>query len=131
MPPFSFDTNQSGMAMKKLNFLWTIFLLVMFVSLGNLQAQTTYVIQTYPNGAKYVGEFKNGKQHGHGTYTYLYGDEYVGEFSNGKRHGKGTMTYSSGMKYIGAWKDGREHGQGTKTYSDGDEVNGIWKMENQ
>ena len=131
MPPFSFDTNQSGMAMKKLNFLWTIFLLVMFVSLGNLQAQTTYVIQTYSDGAKYVGEFKNGKQHGHGTYTYLYGDKYVGEFSNGKRHGKGTMTYSSGMKYIGAWKDGREHGQGTKTYSDGDEVNGIWKMENQ
>ena len=107
MPPFSFDTNQSGMAMKKLNFLWTIFLLVMFVSLGNLQAQTTYVIQTYPNGAKYVGEFKNGKRHGQGILTYSDGAKYVGEFKNGKQHGHGTYTYLYGDKYVGEFSNGK------------------------
>ena len=93
--------------MKKQNLWWTIPFLMMFLSLGTLQAQTTYKTQTYQDGTKYVGEFKNGK-----------------------RHGNGTMTYSSGMKYLGEWKDGREHGHGTRTYPDGDEVKGVWKMEN-
>ena len=48
--------------MKKQNLWWTVLLLMMFVSLGTLQAQTTYETITYPSGAKYVGEFKNGKR---------------------------------------------------------------------
>ena len=72
--------------MKKQNYCWTILLLMMSVSLGTLQAQTTYKTQTYSDSAKYLGEYKDGKQHGKGTYTYLYGDKYVGEFKNGKRN---------------------------------------------
>ena len=88
--------------MKKQNYCWTILLLMMSVSLGTLQAQTTYKIQTYPDGSKYAGEFKNGK-----------------------RHGKGTKTYSDGMKYVGKQKDGFEHGKGSRTYSDGDEMKDV------
>ena len=33
--------------------------------------QGTY---TYPNGEKYVGEWKDGEQNGQGTYTYPNGD---------------------------------------------------------
>ena len=51
---------------------------------------------TFPNGAKYVGEFKNDKWHGQGTYSYANGDKYVGEFKDGKRNGQGTYTYADG-----------------------------------
>ena len=61
--------------MKKQNYCWTILLLMMSVSLGTLQAQTTYKTQTYPDGSKYAGEFKNGKRHGQGNWTYSDGDE--------------------------------------------------------
>ena len=40
---------------------------------------------TYPDGEKYVGDFKNDKPNGQGTYTWKNGDEYVGEWKNGKR----------------------------------------------
>ena len=43
---------------------------------------------TWSNGEKYVGEYKDGKKHGQGTYTYgkgkWEGDKYVGEFKDGK-----------------------------------------------
>ena len=34
------------------------------------------------------------------------GDKYVGEYKNGKRHGQGTYTYPIGDKYVGEWKKG-------------------------
>ena len=34
-------------------------------------------------GDKYLGQFKDGKMHGQGTYTYLNGDRYIGYFKNG------------------------------------------------
>jgi len=47
-------------------------------------------------GGKYVGEWKDGKQHGHGTYTYSNGNKYVGEFKDGLSNGQGTLTYGKG-----------------------------------
>jgi hypothetical protein len=32
--------------------------------------------------------------------------EYVGEFKDGKRNGRGTYTYPNGKKLIGEFKDG-------------------------
>ena len=34
------------------------------------------------------------------------GDNYVGEFRNDKRHGRGTYTKSNGRVYEGTWEDG-------------------------
>ena len=51
---------------------------------------------TWANGKKYVGEWKNDKYHGNGTMTYSRGDKYVGEYKDGKRNGKGTYTFASG-----------------------------------
>ena len=45
-----------------------VFLLMMFVSLGTLQAQTTYKTQTYSDSAKYLGEYKDGKKIGEWVY---------------------------------------------------------------
>jgi len=36
------------------------------------------------DGRKYVGEWKNGKKHGQGTYAFANGDKYVGEYKDGK-----------------------------------------------
>ena len=91
---------------------------------GKQHGQGTY---TTANGDKYVGEFKYGKSHGQGTLTYANGDKYVGEWKDGKSHGQGTYTYANGDKYVGEWKDGNKHGQGTYTYADGRVEEGIWE----
>ena len=67
--------------------------------------------QTYEDGSAYVGEFKDGKKNGQGTFTFgkgkWDGDKYVGEWKNGKQNGLGTYTWSDGRKYVGEWKDGK------------------------
>ena len=52
----------------------------------------------FPNGDKYIGEFKYHTQNGQGTYTWIKGDKYVGYYKDGKRHGQGTITYADGRK---------------------------------
>ena len=47
---------------------------------------------------KYVGDYKDNKQHGQGTYTYANGDVHVGEFKDDKAQGQGT--YTSSVKSI-------------------------------
>ena len=83
--------------------------------------------ETYPNGDKYEGGFKDGKYHGQGTYTYASGAKYEGGFKDGKYHGQGTYTYASGAKYEGEWKDDKQHAQGTYTYPNGDKYEGQFK----
>ena len=65
---------------------------------------------TFFDGRKYVGEFRDDKRNGQGTFTYPNGEEagiYVGEFRDGKRNGQGTYTWRSGWKFVGEWKDGK------------------------
>ena len=70
--------------MKRQNLWWVVLLLMMFVSLGTLQAQTTYETITYPNGEKYVGEYKDDKFHGQGTYTWPDGRAKSGIWKDGE-----------------------------------------------
>ena len=77
--------------------------------------------------SSYVGEFKEGKRHGNGTYIYINGDKYVGEFKDNKRHGHGTYHHTSGNKYVGEYKDGKKHGQGTVTFANGDKFVGTFR----
>ena len=62
-----------------------------------------------------------------GDLTLLNGDQYVGEWKNGKEHGQGTITWVDGAQYVGEWKDGLFHGQGTYTHANGDQEEGIWE----
>ena len=82
---------------------------------------------THPNGTKYVGEWKDGKQEGNGTLTFSDGRKYVGEWKDGERNGQGTWTSPDGTKYVGEWKNGISNGQGTVTYNDGRKYVGEFK----
>jgi hypothetical protein len=90
------------------------------------------------NGDKYVGEFRDNKYHGQGTYYFLAnnqfkGDEYVGEFRDGRIIGQGTYYHSAnnqfkGDEYVGEFRDGKRHGQGIYTFADGKPPQeGIWE----
>ena len=82
-------------------------------------------ISIYPGGAKYVGEFKDYKPNGYGTFVWTNGDKYYGEWKSGKSHGNGTKIWKDGRKYLGKFKDdklhwkGTRHGEGIFIYSDG------------
>ena len=82
---------------------------------------------TWPDGSKYVGEFKDDKRNGQGTFTFANGDKYVGEYKDGQRNGQGTLTFASGNKYVGEFKDGNFNGQGTFTWPDGSKYVGEYK----
>ena len=83
---------------------------------NKLNGQGTF---TFANGDIYVGEFRDDKRHGQGTYTFANGHIYVGEFRDGKFNGQGTLTYADGSTYVGEHRDGKFNGQGTYTYADG------------
>ena len=66
---------------------------------------------TWADGEKYVGEWKDDKRHGQGTYIFgpnseWAGDKYVGMFNDSKRNGQGTYTHTDGTVEEGVWKDG-------------------------
>ena len=78
----------------------------------------------YPNGEKYVGDWKNGKYHGHGTFTSRDGFVYVGKYKDGERKGHGTFTSFEGDKYVGEFKD-EKFWNGTTYEIDGN-IFGWW-----
>lgn len=105
----------------------------------------------FSNGDKYVGQVRDGKPNGRGTYFYGPSDEkkrksYEGSFVEGKRHGYGTCLYHDDVywkrvegewrndlaegrgraetkngTYIGNFSGGTYQGQGTLTYKPGNQ----------
>ncbi len=64
---------------------------------------------------------------GNGTYIQPNGAIYVGEFKNGEIHGTGICTYPDGSQYQGTWAYRYPDGQGTKKYADGTSRTGLWR----
>ena len=87
------------------------FLLLFFCSAASAQCTSgdcrngfgTYI---YPSGARYVGQFQDGKIFGNGTCYFKDGSIYQGEWENGKPNGKGIKTFKDGRKLSGVWKKG-------------------------
>ena len=124
--------------MKKLILLSTFFISISVHALPNCPSDTSvrwdncFGTFNYTNGNKYVGEWKDDKRHGQGTFTWgpgdFYGDQYVGEWKDNLFHGQGTYTFANGDKYVGEFKDNLFHGQGTYTYyASGGKYVGEWK----
>jgi len=80
----------------------------------------------YPSGAKYVGEFRNGKINGKGILFFSNGNKYIGEWKNHYREGYGRLLYSNGDEYEGNFKGSKFHGDGVISYTSGDEYDGNW-----
>jgi len=86
---------------------------------------------TYANGDKYVGEFKNWKKHGLGTYYQLAdaghkGEKYIGEFENDDFHGLGTYLWPEGHSHRGHFKKMKPDGKGVKKLKDGTMYQGVF-----
>ena len=95
---------------KKLIFVFILLLILPLTGCKSVVKETDVekpVRIVSPNGDKYVGEFKDGKFHGQGTFTWANGDKYVGEFKNGLLNGQGTDIFVDGSKGIGEFREGR------------------------
>ncbi len=66
----------------------------------------------FPSGNKYVGNFKNKKREGQGTFFFSNGDTFEGTFLDNFQY-SGTYTYSSGAKYVGTYYAGGQEYNGT------------------
>ena len=55
----------------------------------------------------YVGDFKDGKFHGQGSYTWVNGNVYIGQWKDGAMHGQGTLTFANRDKHVGLWMHGQ------------------------
>jgi hypothetical protein len=83
---------------------------------------------TFANGNKYVGQYKDSKRSGQGTFTFADGNKYEGEWRNDKRNGQGTETFADGDKYMGEYKDNQRHGQGIEYTESGSIIKqGRWE----
>ena len=80
------------------------FLFAQCISGNCINGTGTY---NYPSGAKYIGEFKNGKMNGWGMCTYSNGSMYKGEWLNGYPHGEGKKVLANKKEWSGKWVKGR------------------------
>jgi hypothetical protein len=81
----------------------------------------------FPNGNRFVGDYKGNQMHGKGEFYWTNGNVYKGDFKNGMRHGKGDLIYYNGSKYSGDWKSGFMDGNGEYTWSNGNKHIGQFK----
>jgi hypothetical protein len=54
------------------------------------------------------------------------GSQYIGEYREDKKHGFGTFTMSDGSRYAGLWANGLQHGEGEFTSKEGNVKRGVW-----
>ncbi|WP_284637779.1 stalk domain-containing protein [Paenibacillus silviterrae] len=73
----------------------------------------------YDDGAKYIGELRNGLPHGQGKQFFNGRLRYEGGFADDKYHGTGTYYHDEGAKYVGEWKNGEQEGRGKAYANDG------------
>ena len=61
-----------------------------------------------------MGQFKEGKQEGKGTFTWANGATYEGDWKDNQRHGRGVYQWGAGDRYEGDFAENRFNGQGTR-----------------
>jgi hypothetical protein len=77
-------------------------------------------------GDVYDGNWKDGKQHGHGVFVTLDGDIYNGGWNEGLYHGYGVFVWSAGKVYRGDYVNGERHGRAVMTWPYGANYQGEY-----
>lgn len=80
----------------------------------------------FPSGARYEGDFVDGRITGLGVLYYPNGDTYIGNWQNQVRHGKGRFRFASGNEYLGMFDRNVMQGYGVMTYANGNTYEGEW-----
>lgn len=60
----------------------------------------------YPDGSRWIGDFKEGVPSGKGTCYYSNGNRYEGEWANNAPYGEGIMYFNTGRVYGAVWVNG-------------------------
>ena len=63
-----------------------------------------------------LGQWKDDKANGYGTYIHVNGAKYEGEWKDDLQHGYGIETWTDGSRYEGYYKGGKKHGTGREIY---------------
>ena len=77
----------------------------------SVQWSNCFGIYTFPNGEKYIGDFKDGQFNGQGTLKLSSGNKYVGEFKDNLFHGEGAYFKADGSMGLGEWVAGKPSGR--------------------
>ena len=75
------------------------------------EAKEPQAILTWPDGARYEGEYRNRMPHGKGIYTSAKGIRYQGDFHDGEMHGFGVRTIPRAV-YSATYKSGKGEWKG-------------------
>ncbi len=55
----------------------------------------------YPDGSEYFGDWSDdGQRHGQGQMSFPDGARYIGQFANGLSSGTGIMTFGDGSRFV-------------------------------
>ena len=80
----------------------------------------------YEEGDYYIGEFKEGLQHGKGKYYSNKGRLiYEGDFVNDKEEGNGKLFYEDGSYFKGPFKNGLRDGDGEEYDKNGEIIRWV------
>ena len=63
--------------------------------------------------------------HFHEDSTDVISERSLGQFKDGKKHGRGTYNLANGIKYVGDWVEDTMEGEGVKTWSTGYKYKGT------
>ena len=84
-------------------------------------------VQTWPDGSKYTGYWKDGMANGKGRLIHADGDVFEGDWDNDKAQGQGLYMHADGSQYKGEWGDDKQHGYGVETWADGARYEGHYE----
>lgn len=79
---------------------------------------------SFTSGDKYIGEWKNGKMNGKGTYIWKNGEKLVGEFRNSNAFNCEGVFHFKGCRYYGAFVNGKKSGYGKLIHDNGNRYEG-------
>jgi hypothetical protein len=80
--------------------------------------------RTWPDGARYEGDFVGGRMHGNGVLQFADGNVSQGTFDNDSMTGKGTFLWANGDRYDGGFVKGAIQGMGVLKAADGSTYKG-------